>query len=188
MQPTGNDPGPAPDFDAARPAAPSDAPGADAPADPLAAALAERDAFQERWLRAQADFENFRRRARQEAEEARRYQDQRLAADLLPGLDNLARAVAAAESAGSSDELVAGVMMVLRQFEDVLAQHDVVPIACVGQPFDPHRHAALQQIPSADHPPLTVLQEVERGWMLHDRVLRPSRVLVSSAPPETPVS
>ena len=94
-------------------------------------------------------------------------------------------AVAAAESTKNADELIRGVQMVLKQFEDVFAKHAAVPIEAVGQPFDPNIHEAIQQMPSAEHPPMTVIAEAERGWRLHDRVLRPSKVVVASAPPES---
>ena len=70
--------------------------------------------------------------------------------------------------------------MVARQFDEILAKHAVVPIAAVGKPFDPNRHQALQQVPSPDNPPLTVLAECERGYTLYERVVRPSTVIVSA--------
>lgn len=157
---------------------------ADAPslADQLAAMTADRDAQRENWLRAQADLENYRRRMQKEAEQARLYQSQSLAGDLLPVLDNLRRAVAAAEATQNVEELIKGVRMVTDQLESALARHAVRPIEAVGQPFDPHRHEAIHQQPSAQHPPMTVLHEAERGYTLHDRVLRPSRVIVSRPP------
>ena len=157
----------------------ADAPAAD---DRLAALTAERDLNRENWLRAQAEFENYRRRSQKEAEQARLFQSLPLARDLLPGLDNLRRAIAAAESTQNVEELIKGVRMVADQFDAILARHEVKPIESVGQPFDPNLHEAIQQAPSADHPPMTVLQEAERGYTLHDRVIRPSRVIVSRAP------
>ena len=150
----------------------------------LSAALAERDANFERWARTQAEFDNYRKRVQREADQNRQYQAFNILNDLLPGLDNLQRAVVAAESTRNADELIRGVTLVLKQFEDMLQKHGAVPIEAVGQPFDPNLHQAIQQIPSAEHPPMTVIAEAERGWKLHDRVLRPSKVVVSSAPPE----
>ena len=151
----------------------------------LEATKAERDANHDRWVRASAEFENYRKRAQREAEQERQYQAFAVLRDILPGLDNLQRAIAAAEASKNVDELVRGVQMVARQFEDVLARYSVKPIDAVGKPFDPNLHEALTQVPSADHPPMTVLQEVERGYTLHDRVLRPSKVIVSTAPPSS---
>jgi molecular chaperone GrpE len=171
---------------------PTSAPSAES--DQLAAAVADRDANYERWVRAQAEFENYRKRAQREADEARKYFAAALVRDVLGPLDNLHRAVAAAEAAAKSgakidsakaiDELLRGVQMVTKQFDDALAKHNVVPIEAVGQPFDPNLHEALTQVPSAEHPPGTVIQEAERGYRMHDRVIRPSRVIVS-APKES---
>ncbi len=149
----------------------------------MEAAVAERDENHDRWLRTQADLENYRKRVSREADENRKYQAVGVIRDLLPGLDNLGRAVEAAQTTGNVDELVQGVQMVLKQFEDILSAHSAVVIDAVGQPFDPNLHEALQQVPSADHPPMTVVQELERGFQIHDRVVRPSKVIVSSGPP-----
>lgn len=165
------------------------------PADPqpslesqLAAAQADRDDFQRNWLRAQADFENYRKRTQKEAEQERQYRVLPLARDLLPGLDNLRRALEAAGQSSDLTQLVHGVQMVVRQFDDILARHSVLPIAAVGKPFDPNLHQAIQQVPHSVHPPFTVLTELERGYTLHDRVVRPSTVVVSAAPADAPVA
>lgn len=156
--------------------------------DPLAAAIAERDAAQERLVRAQAEFENLRKRMQREADESRKYFASALVRDLLSPLDNLHRAMAAAETAmkdAKADpskaiaDLVQGVRMVAKQFDDALARHHAVPIEAVGQPFDPNLHEALTQVPS-DQPAGTVVQEAERGYKMHDRVIRPSRVIVAA--------
>jgi molecular chaperone GrpE len=157
-----------------------------APEADVQALVAERDANYDRWLRAQAELENLRRRTQKEADETRKYAALPFVRDLLPGLDNLGRAIAAAQSSRNCDELIQGVELVYRQLGDVLARHGLVPIEAVGKPFDPNRHEAVQQVPSVAHPPMTVLDEAERGYVLHDRVVRPSRVVVSSAPPQHP--
>ena len=147
----------------------------------LEAARAERDANRDSWLRAQAELENYRRRIQKERDQDRLFQALPLARDLLPVVDNLRRAVAAAEQSQNIEELRQGVEMVLRQFEEALAKHSVSAIdAAAGQPFDPNLHEAVQQVPSAEHPPMTIVQELERGYKLHDRVVRPSMVIVSS--------
>lgn len=154
--------------------------------DPLQAALAERDENWNRYLRSQAELENYRKRAQRERDEERKYAVLPVVREILPIIDNLQRAVDAgkqSESADESSSLLTGVSMVLQQFEETLGRFQVQPIPAVGEPFDPNRHEALQQIPTADHPPMTVLQEVERGYILHDRVVRPSKVLVSAALP-----
>ncbi|MBI3863506.1 MAG: nucleotide exchange factor GrpE [Planctomycetia bacterium] len=149
-------------------------------AEQLKAALAERDALKQKWLLAVADLDNYRRRMQKEAEQERRYAVLPLARDILPALDNLQRALESAKSGGDVAQLAQGVQMVARQFDDILARHSVVPIAAVGQPFDPNLHQALQQMPAPDKPPMTVLTECERGYTLHERVVRPSTVIVAA--------
>jgi molecular chaperone GrpE len=104
--------------------------------------------------------------------------------DLLPALDNLQRAIDAGENVDDLSVMLQGVQMVAHQIGEVLTRHGASPIEAVGRPFNPNRHEALQQMPSADHPPMTVIDEAERGYTLHDRVIRPSKVIVSVAPPE----
>ena len=75
--------------------------------------------------------------------------------------------------------------MIVAQVDQVFSSHSAKPIAAVGETFDPNLHEALQQIPTNEHPPMTVMQELERGYMMHDRVIRPTKVLVACAPPES---
>ncbi len=148
----------------------------------LQALQAERDQILETLLRTQAEFENIRKRQQRESEQAAKYHALPIIRDLLPGLDNLRRSLAAANKGGKLEELTKGVEMTVRQFEDFLARHHAKPIPGAGNPFDPHLHEAISQAPSAEHPPMTVLMEVERGYVMHDRVVRPSKVIVSAAP------
>ncbi|MCA9069483.1 MAG: nucleotide exchange factor GrpE [Planctomycetaceae bacterium] len=152
----------------------------------LEAAVAERDENRNKWLRTEAELDNYRKRVQREAEELRKYQALSFVRDLLPGLDNLHRALQAAETSKNLDDLLKGLSMVTQQFDGILSQHSVKPIEAVGEPFDPNLHEAVQQFPSAEHPPMTVVQDLERGYILHDRVVRPSKVIVSSGPPESP--
>ncbi len=149
--------------------------------DQLEAARAERDANYDLYMRSQAELQNYRRRAQKEADEMRQYQALPVARDLLPALDNLHRALAAAESSGSVKDLVNGVKMVAKQIEAALGRHDVVPIESAGKPFDPNLHQAIQHVQTDEHPPMTVVQEVERGFTLKDRVVRPATVIVSKS-------
>jgi molecular chaperone GrpE len=139
----------------------------------------ERDQFLELLKRTQADFENYQKRNQRERDQERRYRNESLGRDLLPVLDNLERALAAARQANETGPLVQGVNMVLTQFLDLLRRHGIMPIEAEGQPFDPNRHHAVMQQPSNDTPPNTVTQVLERGFMIHDRVLRPASVAVS---------
>lgn len=147
-------------------------------------AEAQRDQYFDQWKRTQAELENFRKRAQREMELALRYSSVPLIRELLPALDNLSRSVQAGEQTGNVEELLQGLKMIQSQFDQVFTSHSAQPIKTVGEPFDPNLHEALQQIPTDEHPPMTVLQEVERGYVLHDRVIRPSKVLVSTAMPQ----
>ena len=126
-----------------------------------------------------ADFENYQKRASRDLATERRYAQLPLAEDLLGAIDNLERAIAAAEQAGDKGPLAQGVSLVLTQLLDVLRRHGVSRIEVLGQPFDPNLHQAVMQQPSADHPPNTVLQVLASGYMMHERVLRPATVIVS---------
>lgn len=130
----------------------------------------------ERWARSQADFENFRRRSRQEREEMTRYAAEGLMKDLLPVLDNLERALDADAAAESWKQ---GVEMTVRQLLSVLQSHGLNAIEAQGQPFDPNVHEAVMQVDSDEHEEGTVVGEVRRGYRLGDKVIRPSMVQVS---------
>ena len=148
-------------------------------------ALAEEaNAAKDQALRAQAELDNYRKRTQRELAEERKYASLMIVRDLLPGLDNLQRALEAGKNSDDLSALLQGVEMVASQISETLTRHGATPIDAVGQPFDPNQHEAIQQMPSADYPPMTVLNEVERGYRLHDRVIRPSKVIVSVAPPE----
>lgn len=149
----------------------------------LAATRLERDESRDQFLRAQAELENYRRRTQRELAEERRYAALPIVRDLLPVIDNFQRALDAARNSEQAADLVEGLDLVIRQLAETLSRHGAAPIAADGEPFDPNLHEAVQQMPSADQPPMTVLQELERGYVLHDRVVRPSRVIVSTAPP-----
>ncbi|MEM9702944.1 MAG: nucleotide exchange factor GrpE, partial [Planctomycetota bacterium] len=156
------------------------------------AAAAERDELKEKLLRAQAETENVRKRSAREQLEGRKYAAVPLAKALLPGLDDLRRAVNAAKAsrdAGAdaerlAEDLVGGVAAVLQSLEKALAEQGITPIPAVGEPFDPNRHEALAQAPSAEYEPGVVMQEAQRGYAAGDRVVRPSHVIVAAAPAE----
>ena len=133
----------------------------------------------DRLLRAQAELENYRKRARRELEEERRYANMPLLRDLLPVFDNIQRAIAAAEKTPDASKLLEGVKMVAQNFDLALSRHHCRRIDALGKPFDPAVHEAISQQPSADHPPNTVLMVVQDGFVLHDRVVRPAQVIVS---------
>lgn len=150
----------------------------------LQQAIADRDKYLDSWHRSVAEMENVRKRMLREIDQERQYRSLPIVRDLLPVIDNLTRAVQAAEKAQDVEQLVQGIKMVLQQFDETLARHSITPIPTVGEPFDPNLHEAVLQQPNADQPPMTVLMEVEKGFKMHDRVVRPSKVIVSSAPTE----
>ncbi len=152
--------------------------------DPLEAAQAEMQQAVDRELRCRAELENYRKRAAREMVEQRRYANLPLMRDLLPVMDNLRRAIEAAEKTHDTASLLEGVKMVGQQFGSVLEKHHCTQIAALDEPFDPHLHEAVSQQPSGDHPANTVLVETQTGFQLHDRVVRPSQVVVSALPPE----
>jgi molecular chaperone GrpE len=141
----------------------------------------ELAAARDRELRLHAELENYRKRAARELEERLRYANLGLLRDLLPVLDNVDRAIEAAEKNADAAALREGFKMVHKQLGDALARHHCRPIDALNEPFDPHKHHALMQQPSADHPPHTVLAVTQAGYQLHDRVVRPSQVIVSKA-------
>ncbi len=137
------------------------------------------DEVHDRWLRAVADLENYRKRAQREKEEVQKFGIERLLLDLLPVLDNLDRALAVAPA---GDPLVDGVKLVRASLEQVLGRHGVKPFSALGQRFDPARHEALLQVPTTDAEPGTVVLEHGRGFTLADRLVRPAMVGVAVAP------
>jgi molecular chaperone GrpE len=142
----------------------------------------ERDQFLNLLQRTRADFENYQKRNQREREQERRYWHAPLALDLLPVLDNLDRALAAARQAGEAGPLVQGVGLVQTQLLDLLRRHGITPIEALDQPFDPNQHQAVMQQPTAERPPNTVVQVLEQGFLIQDRVLRPAKVVVAVAP------
>jgi molecular chaperone GrpE len=151
------------------------------PADPLAALKKEAAENHDRYLRAVADLENFRRRTVREKEELRLYASSRLLEDLLPALDNLGLGLAAARQPKADLKALAnGVELVQQQLKAALAAHGLKEINPVGQPFDPHQHEAISHQASADVKAEGVLSVVRTGYTLNGRLLRPASVVVSS--------
>jgi len=135
-------------------------------------------------LRMQAELDNARKRWRRDAEQQVRYASTSLLRDLLEVSDNLKRAIESGSgesaAAGASSALLDGVKMVQQQFQSAIAKHHCEPIDALGQPFDPNLHEALAQAPSGDVPAGHVMFESVVGYRLHDRVIRPSQVIVST--------
>jgi molecular chaperone GrpE len=168
---------------------------------------AELEEAKDRALRTQAELENYRKRVARQMAEERRYADLPLIRDLLPVWDNIGRAIEAAEKAhrtaslredspesgrtpgaleggsliAETANLLTGIKMVSGQLEGVLERHHCTKIDALNQPFDPNFHEAISQRPSNTHAAGIVLQVTQTGFRLHDRVVRPSQVIVSAA-------
>jgi molecular chaperone GrpE len=148
----------------------------------IAKLRADLEDASDRVLRAQAELENYRKRARRELEEERRYAALPLLRDLLPVLDDMQRAIDAAEKTPQATGLLDGFKLIVQSLLGVLGKHDCKKIEALGQPFDPAYHEAISQQPSAEHEPNTVVLVAQEGYILHDRVVRPAQVIVSKAP------
>jgi molecular chaperone GrpE len=131
----------------------------------------------EKMLRASADLENYKKRARKELEENQKFGNERLLKDFLPVIDNIDRALEPSNSA-DLQSLRKGVEMIRKLLEDTLGKHGVKPFSSKGKPFDPNVHEAMSQAETDDMPPNHVFAEVLRGFMLNERLVRPGLVVV----------
>jgi molecular chaperone GrpE len=150
--------------------------------DLAAQSQAEIAALKDRELRARAELENYRKRAARELSESLRYANLPIIRDLLPVLDNVERAIDAAEKNADTAGLLEGLRLVQQQLLDVFQRHHCQRIEALHAPFDPHLHHAILQQPSDEFPPNTVLVVTQSGYQLHDRVVRASQVIVSASP------
>jgi molecular chaperone GrpE len=150
--------------------------------EPLAAARREAAGNYDRYLRAVADLENFRRRATREKDELRQFATVNLLQGILPVLDNLQLGLAAAGQQTDTTTIANGVAMILEQFKAVLERYGLKEVNPAGKQFDPHLHESISHQPSAEVPEEHVLQVVRTGYTLHGRLLRPASVVVSSGP------
>jgi len=144
----------------------------------LAAARDEAQATFARYQRLAADFENYKRRTRQDLAERTQYANEELLRKLLPVLDNFKRALDHAPE-GVDQKWFEGIELIARQFEDVLAAQGLAPIPAMGEKFDPSRHEAIAREETDAHEEGTVVEEMQPGYRLHDRVLRPTLVKVA---------
>ncbi len=140
----------------------------------------ELKAAKDRELRCHAEMDNYRKRATRELTEQLRYANMGLVRDLLPVLDNVQRAIEAGEKHPDANALLEGFKMVHQQLEDALKLHHVTRIEALHEPFDPNVHHAILQQPSEEHPENTVTMVTQTGYQLHDRVVRPAQVIVST--------
>lgn len=142
----------------------------------------ELEGMRDKYLRLAAEFENYKRRTQRDQSDAIRFANEGLLKELLPIVDNLERAIRSAKDTPTLDGVAQGVELTFKQCMETLGKFGVRPVASVGEPFDPSRHQAVSRTESAA-PENTVVEELQRGYLLHDRVLRAA--MVSIAAPET---
>lgn len=146
------------------------------------AAKAEARDFHDRMLRMAAELENYKKRAAREQDDLRKFATEKLLLQLLSVVDNLERAIASASTDTQCNQsLVEGVTLTLAEIMKILNQHHVTPVESMGNPFNPVFHQAMSQEARGDVPPNTVVQEYQKGYLIHDRLLRPAMVVVSKA-------
>ncbi len=148
----------------------------------LASKTEECKALNDKYLRLAAEFENYKRLTQRDQREQIRFGNEQLLKELLPVVDNMERAIKAARTNGGDSALVQGVELTLKQLSGILSKFGVQAIETVGQEFDPSTHQAVSYGPSNDVPSNKVLNEFQKGYRLHDRILRAAMVSVSSGP------
>ena len=134
-----------------------------------------------KWLRAMADFDNYKKRMAIEREQFVQFANENIISEILPVLDGFGRAMQAAEKMKAGQEMVKGLALIKRQLEDILKKHGVAEIVSLGKVYDPNLHEAILQKEDKG-PEGIILEEMQKGYMLHGRVIRPSMVIVSKSP------
>ena len=168
------------------------APPAEEPRDPLSLMTAERDELKDQLLRALADTENMRRRSEREAANVRKYGHTPFARDLVGAIDNLARAVESAPDDlevldKTTKSLITGIQLSWTELQSVIERHGIKRVEPLGEKFDYNLHQAMFEVPTYDQPSGVVLEVVQHGYVLHDRLLRPAMVGVSKSGEPTDV-
>jgi molecular chaperone GrpE len=135
----------------------------------------------DRLLRVTADFENYKKRVAKEKSDLTRYGNEELIKALLPVIDNLERALGHASGEGEQEGIKGGVEMTLQQFLQILQRFGITPISAEGERFDPTRHEAIMEQTTGDYAPGHVVSELEKGYLLNDRLVRPAKVVVAKA-------
>ncbi len=153
------------------------------PEDPLARAQAEAARLKDQLLRLAADFDNYKKRSRKEMEDLGKIARENVLRELLPVFDNLERATSHASEATDLKALTDGISMVTRQFLDTLGKLGIERVPALGLPFDPAVHEAVQHLETTEHAPGTVAMELQAGYKLGDRVIRPAMVVVAKPAP-----
>lgn len=146
----------------------------------LAAKTEEAKGLNDKYLRLAAEFDNYKRLTQRDQRDQIRFGNEPLLKELLPVVDNLERAIKASREGGSSEVLIQGVELTLKQLTGALTRFHVTPIETIGQPFDPATHQSVTSVPSEKVPEHHVVDEFQRGYLLHDRILRAAMVSVST--------
>ncbi|MCX7919987.1 MAG: nucleotide exchange factor GrpE [bacterium] len=154
----------------------------------LEAIIADKDKvieeLKDKWLRTTADFDNFRKRINKEKAEWREFAHEEILEEILPVLDNFDRALAAMLTSIPNEytSFSEGMQLVYKQFIDILTKHNITQMECVGKPFNPQFHEAVMVVPTAEFPEDTVIEEIRKGYLWNDKVIRPAMVKVSKMP------
>lgn len=139
----------------------------------------EAEEYKDKYIRALAEMENQRKRLERERIDFRRYANESFILSVLPVLDNFERAIKSAEEVDGAKEITEGIKMIFKQLKEVLEKKGVKPFESLGEKFDPKKHEAYLAIESEKHEPSTIVEEIEKGYLLGDKVIRPAKVAVS---------
>lgn len=156
--------------------------------DPVAKLTAERDDMRDRWIRAEAEMQNVRARAKRDVDDARQYAIKKFAEDVAEAAENLRRGLSSLPPVAEDEPAIVtklreGFESIERSFVGILERNGVKRVDPTGQPFDANLHQAMAEQPSTDHPPGTVIQAWTQGWTLNGRLLKPAMVVVAKSEP-----
>ncbi len=154
------------------------------PEEKLEQAQAEAAAAQDRFLRASAELENYKKRTQKEMAEFKRFANASLVKEILGVVDNLERAFESSNGSNDKEQLAEGLDLTLKELLKIFKTFHVTPVESLGEKFDPRYHQAMMQEETSDHPGNVVIRELQKGYMIHDRLLRPAMVVVSKAAPD----
>ncbi len=142
-------------------------------------ALEEVKEYRDKYLRTLAEMDNQRKRMIRERDDFQKYANEKLILSILPVVDNFERAINAGENSNTDKKILDGVKLIFKQLKDILEKEGLKPFESVGQKFDPYKHEAFFAIESKEHEPSTILEEIEKGYLLDDKIIRPAKVTVS---------
>ena len=146
----------------------------------------EIEAVNDKYLRLAAEFENYKRRVQRDQSDTIRFANEKLLRDMLPTLDNLERAIQSGRNQDNVDKLLEGIDLTYKHFIETLQKMGMTQVSSVGEIFDPAKHQAVGQVESSSVPENAIVEEYQKGYFLHDRILRPAMVTVAKAISATP--